>query len=55
MLWALAVIGGALGLAAIGLAVAVVLSYRKFCREEDAAFERECAEFWQDNMPTAGV
>ena len=45
----LAVIGIALGLFAVGLAVAVVISYWKFCRAEDIAFERECAEFWRAN------
>jgi len=54
MLEVLAVIGAVLGLIAVWLAVATVLSYRQFCRDEDAAFERECAEFWRVNGASAG-
>lgn len=45
----LAFIGVVLGLFAVGLAVAAVFSYRKFCRNEEKAFELECAEFWRVN------
>jgi biopolymer transport protein ExbB/TolQ len=58
MLEVLALIGTVLGVIAVALAVIAALSFRQFCREEDDAFEVECAEFWQandlaDGRPTA--
>ena len=50
MLDALPAIGQVLLALALIPPVIAIRSYRQFCRDENAAFEIECATFWKDNQ-----